>query len=174
MRVNRIRHNSIIRFSALALLDLCFVQQQVRAQEDGSLVFNTISCGVVRGQSTRFTVFNSNEPPEGGRRPLIFIQVMLFDAAGAVIARSDEIAIPPGEFRSVDFNRDDLPVAGEPGTGRVQTRAQVRYRSFFLIDRTRAIGFVPSIELIDNGTGRTITAVWVTVGFFEVKPRNPQ
>jgi hypothetical protein len=56
---------------------------------------------------------------------------------------------------------------------RVQTRAQVRYRSFYLVDRTGAIGFSPSLELIDASTSIT-TAVWVTVGFFEiVPPRKP-
>ena len=159
--------------AALALLAVCLVQPQVRAQQEASLVFHTTSWGMARGQTGRFSVFNPNEPSERERRRMVLIQVELFDASGAVIARSDEIAIPPGEFRSVDFDRDALPVAGEPGTGRVQARAQVRYRSFYLLDRIKATGFVPSIELIDNSTGRT-TAVWVTVGFFEVMPRNPQ
>lgn len=85
---------------------------------------------------------------------MVFVQVMLFDASGAVIANSDEITIPPGEFRSVDFSFDDLSLAADLA-GRVQTRAQVRYKSFFLVDRTRAIGFPTSIELIDAGTGHT-------------------
>ena len=159
------------KLAALALLALCLVQPQASAQEEVSFVFHTISWGMARGQTTRFSVVNPNEPSERERR-MVLIQVMLFDASGAMIATSDEIAIPPGEFRSVDFNRDDLSLAGDLA-GRVQTRAQVRYRSFHLVDRTRAIGFLPSIELIDNSTGRT-TAVWVTVGFFEVTPRNPQ
>jgi hypothetical protein len=151
MRVNLICHNSIIRLAALATLALCLVQPQVRAQEEVSLVFHTISWGMVRGQTARFTVFNPNEPSERERRE-VFVQVTLLDARGAAIAQSNEIAIPPSAFRSVDFKRGDLPVAGE----RAQTRAQVRYRSFYLVDRTRAIGFPPtSIELIDDATGRT-------------------
>jgi hypothetical protein len=151
MRVNLICHNSIIRLAALATLVLCLVQPKVRAQEEVSLVFHTISWGMVRGQTARFTVFNPNEPSERERRE-VFVQVTLLDSRGAAIAQSDEIAIPPGAFRSVDFKGADLPVAGE----RVQTRAQVRYRSFYLVDRTRAIGFSPtSIELIDDDTGHT-------------------
>jgi hypothetical protein len=151
MRVNLICHNSIIRLAALATLVLCLVQPKVRAQEEVSLVFHTISWGMVRGQTARFTVFNPNVPSELERR-MIFVQVTLLDARGAVIAQSDEIAIPPGAFRSVDFKRADLPVAGE----RAQTRAQIRYRSFYLVDRTRAIGFPStSIELIDDDTGHT-------------------
>ena len=149
MSVNLICHNSIIRLAALATLVLCLVQPKVRAQEEVSFVFHTISWGMVRGQTARFTVFNPNEPSERERR-MIFVQVTLLDARGAVIAQSDEIAIPPGAFRSVDFKRADLPVAGE----RAQTRAQIRYRSFYIVDRTRAIGFPStSIELIDDDTG---------------------
>ena len=145
------RYISTIRLAALTLLALGFVQTQVRAQEEVSIVFHTISWGMVRGQTARFTVFNPNEPSDRERRE-VFVQVTLVDARGAAIAQSDEIAIPPGAFRSVDFKRADLPVAGE----RVQTRAQVGYRSFYLVDRTRAIGFSPaSIELIDDDTGHT-------------------
>src|SRR5262245_8330080 len=153
MRGGYIHHVSIIRLGALALFALCLVQPKVRAQEEVSLVFHTISLGMARGQTARFTIFNPNDPVKTElTRQVTFVEVMLLDARGAVIAQSDEIAIPPGAFRSVDFKRADLPVAGE----RVQTRAQVRYRSFYLVDRTRAIGFPPtSIELIDDDTGHT-------------------
>jgi hypothetical protein len=147
-------HNVLInRLGALTLLVLCLLQPKVRAQEEVSLVFHTISWGMVRGQTARFTMFNPNEPVKTElTRQVSFVEVMLLDARGSVIAKSDEIAIPPGAFRSVDFKRDDLPVAGD----RIQTRAQVRYRSFYLVDRTRAIGFPPtSIELIDDDTGHT-------------------
>ncbi len=148
-------HISIVRVAAFALLALCLVQPQVRAQEEVSFVFQTISWGMVSGERVRFTVGNTNEPVNTELTRQITIVVELLDARGAVIAQSDEIAIPPGEFRSVDFKRDDLPLAGE----RVQTRAQVRYRSFYLVDRTRAIGFPTSIELINDVTGHTTLLV---------------
>jgi hypothetical protein len=153
MRVDLICHNSIIRLGALALLALCLVQSQVRAQEEVSLVFHTISWGMGRGQTARFTIFNPNEPVDTEMtRQVTLVEVMLMDARGSVIAQSDEIAILPGAFRSVNFKRDDLAVAGE----RAQIRAQVRYRSFYLVDRTRAIGFLPtSVELIDDDTGHS-------------------
>jgi hypothetical protein len=153
MRSGYIHHVSIIRLGAFALLVLCLFQPKVRAQEEVSIVFHTISWGMARGQTARFTIFNPSEPVNTElTRQVTFVEVMLMDARGAVIAQSDEIAIPPGEFRSVDFKREDLPVAGE----RAQMRAQVRYRSFYLVDRTRAIGFPPaSIELIDNDTGHS-------------------
>ncbi|HEY9431844.1 MAG TPA: hypothetical protein VI260_10325 [Blastocatellia bacterium] len=160
MRSGYIHHVSIIRLGALALLVLCLFQPKVRAQEEVSLVFHTISWGMARGQTARFTIFNPSEPVNTElTRQVTFVDVMLMDARDAVIAQSDEIAIPPGEFRSVDFKRDDLSLAGDLA-GRVQTRAQVRYRSFYLVDRTRAIGFSPtSIELIDDDTGLTTPLV---------------
>jgi hypothetical protein len=153
MRSGYIHHVSIIRLGGLALLVLCLFQPKVRAQDEVSLVFHTIPWGMARGQTARFTIFNPSEPVNTElTRQVTFVEVILMDARGAVIAQSDEIAIPPGEFRSIDFKRDDLPVAGE----RAQMRAQIRYRSFYLVDRTRAIGFPPaSIELIDNDTGHS-------------------
>ena len=153
MRSGYIQHVSIIRLGALALLVLCLFQPKVRAQEEVSYVFHTISWGMGRGQTARFTIFNTNEPVNTElTRQVSLVEVMLMDARGAVIAQSDEIAILPGAFRSVDFRRDNLPVAGE----RAQMRAQVRYRTFYLVDRTRAVGFPSvSIELIDDDTGHS-------------------
>jgi hypothetical protein len=147
------RHISIIRLAGLTLLALCFVQPQVQAQEEVSFVYHTIPWGIVSGQTVRFTVFNPNEPaPAEMTRQVTLVEVMLLDARGAVIAQSDEIAIPPGAFRSVDFKRDDLPVAG----ALAQTRAQVRYRYFPVVDRTQLTVFPTSIELIDDATGHAV------------------
>ena len=94
---------------------MCFVQPQVRAQEEVSFVFHTISWGVASDQTARGAVASPNEPVKTElTRQVTFAQVMLPGARGDVIARSDEIAIPPGEFRSVDFSRDSIPLSGEP------------------------------------------------------------
>lgn len=136
---------------------------------------NHWAVGLIPGQTLRVSVANPNvAAPAVGQGESIRAQVQLYDARGNLIAQSAEMTIPAGQFHSFDFNRNAIPLAGELGTGRVQTRAQVRYRPFQLLDRTRAIGHPASIELIDNSTGRT-TAVWVTVGFFEVvQPQKPQ
>jgi hypothetical protein len=154
MRYGFIHHVSIIRPAALALLALCLLKPQVRAQEQVSLVFHTISWGMVSGQRVAFNVFNTNEPSEQ-ERGTVFVQVTLLDARGAAVARSDEIAIPPGAFRSVYFKREDLSVAGE----RAQTHARVRYRTFSIVDRSKVIGFPTSIELIDDAAGRATLLV---------------
>jgi hypothetical protein len=164
------------KFTSLAVVLLAgfTAQPQIHAQEmsdraaaesEGIACLHTTSWGMAYGQTTRISMENPASSERDGR-PL-FVQVTLFDATGESIAVSDEIAIPAGESRSVDFNRDDLYVAGEPGSGRLQTRAQIRYRGFFIVDRTKAILLRSSVEMIDNGTGRTY-AVWLTTGFFEV------
>ena len=152
MRIQATRNALIGRIAQVALIALCLFNPQVRAQQEVSFVFHTISWGMVRDQTARFNVFNSNEPSESGRPRIISIQVTMFDASGAEIARSDDIAIPPGEFRSVDIKFDDLHITGGP---RVQTRAQIRYRSFQIIDRTQLQVWPTSIELIDDLTGGT-------------------
>jgi hypothetical protein len=53
-----------------------------------------------------------------------------FNTQGGVIAESAEVKIPLKEFRSFNFDRNDLHLAGEPGTGRVQVRVEVQYRLF--------------------------------------------
>src|SRR5512144_1088944 len=37
-------------------------------------------------------------------------------------------AVLAGQFRSCDFNRDAISAGGEPGTGRLQLRAEISYR----------------------------------------------
>jgi hypothetical protein len=78
-----------------------------------------------------------------------------------VIAAGDEITLEPGEFHSFDFNRDDIGLAGEPGTGRLQVRTEVRCRTFSIVDRTRITPeeIPTSLELIDNRTGKTTAMV---------------
>ena len=82
------------KLAALALLTLCLIQPDARAQEEVSLVFHTIRWGMVRGQTTRFSVLNPNQPSEREQRRSVFIQVTLFDADGDVMANSDEYRHP--------------------------------------------------------------------------------
>lgn len=136
-----------------------------------TIIQDMATVGLAYGQSLRISVFNPLEPAEpgeDGQKHKMLFAVTLLNADGREIARSDEITLDPGAFHFFDFNRAALPLAGEARTGRVQVRAQVRYRTFQLLDRTPLRGRPTSIELIDNSTGTT-TAVWVTIGFFEVK-----
>jgi hypothetical protein len=114
--------------------------------------------GIVRGQTVRLTAFNSTEPPAGsdGRKYKMLVAALIVDSAGNVLAESDEVLLSSGEFNAFDFNRSDLLLAGEPGTGRLQVRALVRYR-FLAVDPTHlGIDSHSALELVDNGTGRTM------------------
>ena len=75
----------------------------------------------------------------------------VFDGSGNLIAQSPEQVIPPGKFRSFDFNRGALPLAGEPGTN----RAHVRIKPFYNFSSERLSPVLASFEIVDDITGRT-------------------
>jgi hypothetical protein len=71
-----------------------------------------------------------------------------------MIAQSDEIKVEPGQIRFWDAPRNQIPVSGEPRTGRLQVRAR-------MVVMTSATDFdqesvMPTIEIIDGITGRTL------------------
>jgi hypothetical protein len=111
--------------------------------------------GIVRGQTLRATLSN----PKSSGLDYVPLRVKLFDADGTLIAQSQDLVIPPGEFRSFDFNRDALHLPGEPGTGRLQVRARLEVSaddsSSFTFDPEASRVLAASFELIDNSTGQT-------------------
>jgi len=124
----------------------------VGSNGDRPLVFavDFRSTGMVHGQTIRFSLLNQSDSSQALRGPVL-AQVRLFDAVGQQIAQSSVIAIPPGEFRSVDFDRDDIPLAGEPGTGRVQIKGTWKMT---VQDRAAEDGEFPaSLEIVDNESG---------------------
>jgi hypothetical protein len=90
-----------------------------------------------------------------------------------LVAQSAEAVIAPGEISSFDFDREDIHAPGESGGGRLQMLVRLEASATdpysFAQDPKAAGPLATSLELIDNSTGRT-TAVWLTVGFFEVTP----
>jgi len=78
------------------------------------------------GDTLRFTAFNPAPAGEVGEP--ISMQMRLYNEQGRVIANSTEVAIPPGEFRTISFKRNELPLAGEPGTGILQVRMAPLWR----------------------------------------------
>lgn len=175
-------YSSLFRWTGLALLGLCFVLPPVRAEVSPqpintptALVGTSQSStggqdsiwidigspvlGIVPGQTLRISALNPLAPaPAGadGRRYKVLFAVFIIDADGRVIAGSDVITLDPGDSHSLDFNRADLPLAGEPGTGRLQVRAQIRLRFFSLVDRTRLAP--ASLEIVD-ASGKTTVKV---------------
>ena len=156
MLINSSRKKSVLRKATLALIAFSLFPLSVGAQSAGRsgetiVVGQTALVGLARGDMLRFTAFNPIKTEAGQRNEPISLQLKLYDAHGDVIAESAQVEIPPGEFRSIDFNRDELPVAGEAGTARVQLRTIPLWGV-----RSRIRLFVAtSLEIIDNNTSKT-------------------
>ena len=161
-QINRVRiqltkfqsNRSPLRITTLLLVAFTFFQlptgtQPLAQTNETTVVGNTALVGLARGEMLRYTAFNPLRTESGERNEPIQLRLKLYDAHGDVIAESAEVQIPPGEFRFVDFNRDDLVVAGEPGTARTQIRTQALWGL-----RTRyRINVTTSLEIVDSTTG---------------------
>ncbi len=181
------RHILLAKLAALALLTLSFVQPPVRARAPESTstqatrtddnppppaqqtccrqrFVDVPPAGFVFGQTLRVTLAHVSGPA-GQDQPPPNVQagVWLLDSSGRVIAQSAQVQIPLNEFHSFDFNRAALPLPGEPGTGRLQVRARLVITvapPYRITDDPRGTGLlVPSLELIDNNTGATKSAI---------------
>jgi hypothetical protein len=165
----------------VSVLATCVVPPQLRAQPDVSgtaagepsaetvsIDFERDSFGMARGQTARFTVINPaartdqqgcGEFGTACARVTVSVVVTMMDQQGNLVAQSAETEIPPGEFRSMDFNRDAFLLPGEPGTGRLQIRPVLR----MAFARSAPQGFderlMASIEIVDNLTGRTTVLI---------------
>lgn len=166
----------------VSVLTVCGVPPQLRGQPDVSgtaagepptetlsINFEKAPFGMARGQTARFTVFNPGDTVDQqgcGERGTacsnltVSVVVAMMDQQGSRIAQSAEIEIPPGEFRSIDFNRDAFLLPGEPDTGRLQIRPVLR----LAFARSALQGFdvprlIDSIEIVDNLTGMTTVLV---------------
>jgi hypothetical protein len=106
------------------------------------------------GDTLRFTAFNPVPAGEVGEP--ISMQMRLYDEQGRVIAKSAEVAIPPGEFRTISFKRDELPLAGEPGTGILQVRTAPlwRFTSSIRVKVTTSLEVMPAPGGTTSGSFR--------------------
>ena len=127
---------------------------------------NDMMVGIVPGQTLRATLFNLSSTGAETQHKPVNGHIKIFDGSGNLLAQSPELVIPPGEFRSFDLNRAALNLPGEPGTGRVQVRARlvldVAAPYHFTADGKVSSLLVPSLELIDNSTGRTAAKIQCT------------
>jgi hypothetical protein len=122
--------------------------------QDEGILTGTLSLlgGLALGQSIRFTVFNPGEPdPRLSSGPLR-ARVTLFDAEGRLIVESQEAEIAAGAFRSFDFDRRDIALPGEQGTGRLQVRGTIRVE---VRREARGHPIAAAMEVVDHDTGRT-------------------
>jgi len=172
MLTNFTRNKYLLRIATLSLVVFGFSQLAAGAgaseQTNETTVVGktTALVGLARGDTLRYTAFNPLKTESGERNEPIRLRLQLYDSRGNVIAENAAVEIPPGEFRFVDFNRDDLPVAGEPGTARAEVRTQalwgVRIRHRFNV--------TSSLEIVDSSTGTTRYNPFITIEVIEALP----
>jgi hypothetical protein len=105
--------------------------------------------GVMPGNKLRFSFFY---PTEAGSQP-VRVTSYTYDSYGNLLKQTDPVILRPGDFQTVDINRDDLPLAGEEETGRLQIRPGIQV---VLMDGSvRPIKLSVSMETVDNRTGKT-------------------
>ena len=120
-----------------------------------------LQCCKVHGQILRFSLLNANDPSNAAGRVPIRVSVSLVDANGRQLAQSSLVAIPAGEFRWIDFNRADLALAGEPGTGRLQIKGRW---TMSVQDAAAQFGEFPaSLEIVDTNTGESSGGFQTTI-----------
>jgi hypothetical protein len=162
MHSNSSRRTWIYRLAALVLLALCFTQLPARARQSdgGEIELQSFSWGVVHGQKARITVSNDDSPRA------IQVTLRIWDSNRNQLAQR-EVVIPPGGFRSMDVDRDDISLPGESPTGRLQILVEV---NLFVRD-PRPSGFSRAgAELIDNSTGKTTVAHIIGLRHEHVRP----
>jgi hypothetical protein len=159
MRINLIRYSMIVL--VIGLVALAAGQADAKNRHRNEIIIESFSWGLSSGQTARINVFQS-ALSEGSVRALS-ARIQLLDTEGEVIAQSDEIRVEPGKIRFWDVPRELLP-AGEP-SGRIQLRARMLITTeSFDLDRNRP-PLVPTVELIDSGTGRTMSFFAFDGGF---------
>jgi hypothetical protein len=184
MPITSTLHTRKARLAAFASIGLCVCQlTATTAQaltELSVIVYAGRSLiGLSYGQTLRVNTMYPGDPSDPQRQSAraVRARVSVYDANGALLAQSTEGTIAPGEFHSFDFVRADIPASGEPISGRLQVRVslEVAVSNPFPVSQDPSTTGPPvtSLEVFATDTGRT-TAVWVTVGFFEVvPPRTP-
>jgi hypothetical protein len=153
MRINLTRTLHISRSAAMALVALGYFQLPVGAQSSKQSNETTVTgatalVGLASGDMLRFTAFNPDKTESGRPNEPISLRLKLYDAGGDVIAESPQIEIPPGEFRSVDFNQDQLAVASAPGE-----RNQVRTFPLWGLRARGRLLVTTSLEIVQSSTG---------------------
>jgi hypothetical protein len=103
--------------------------------------------GFIPGERLSFTVLN---PPEEGGTP-VRAQAYIYDGIGRLTARTAEVDLRPGQSYTFAFNHEDLPLAGEEGTGRKQVRAVVQVA--FMDGSVRPFKLPVWVEIVNNRTG---------------------
>jgi hypothetical protein len=149
MKHNVIRYSMIVLLIGLAALTAGRANAQTNQKYIELLSY---SLGFAPGETARISVTlrrlaNPELPPINAR-------IQLLDTEGRVIARSDEIKVEPGQIRFWDAPRNQIPLSGEPRTGRLQVRTRIVVTTLSTDFDPESV--MPEIEIIDGATGRTL------------------
>lgn len=148
------RH-TVIRYGMIVLLIglVALAAGRTYAQERGQWIeVLSYSWGFTRGETARISV--TLRRLANPQQPAVNARIQLLDTEGRVILQSDEIRVEPGQIRFWDAPRNLIPAAGEPGTGRLQLRTRMLVTTSSMdFDRE---SLMPTIEIIDGSTGRTL------------------
>lgn len=152
MKVNR--PISFVLRATLIIVGLNLFQPLVHAQKHAEETETIVSgqtamVWVANGELLRFRAFNPLLTESGKPNESISLQLKFFDEHGKMVFESSVVAIPPGEFRWIDTNREDLNVAGDPSTG----RAQIRTQALWGLSSSARINVPTSLDLVDKNTG---------------------
>jgi hypothetical protein len=149
MKHNVIRYSMIVLLVGLVALAAgrAYAQEQARG-----IVLLSDSWGFARGETSRISV--TLQRLANPQQPTVSARIQLLDTEGRVISQSDEIRVEPGQIRFWDAPRNLIPAAGEPGTGRLQLRTRMLVTTSSMdLDQE---SLMPTIEIIDGATGRTL------------------
>jgi len=149
MLINFITNSAIGRaMVALIALSLFHVAVSAQSPPGSETLVNgqPAVVGLVSGEVLRYSAFNPSETEAGKPNEPLSLQLKLYDDHGSLIATSPKIVIPPGEFRWVEFDRDTLPISGEPGS----TRAQIRTQPLWGLRANARLKVSASLEILGN------------------------
>jgi hypothetical protein len=151
MKQNVIRHSMIILLIGLVAL----AAGRANAQSSGKYIeLLSYSLGVAPGETARISLtLRRLANPQSPEAP-VSARIQLLDTEGRVISQSDEIRVEPGQTRFWDAPRNLIPVAGEPGTGRLQLRTRMLVTTLSTDFDSESL--MPTIEVLDSLTGSTL------------------
>jgi hypothetical protein len=141
------RNVSIARLAVLALCALGILQAPAGAQGMATYVVIFPSVGLAPDQTLRLTLFN----PEGAP---VRARARIHHSGGIHVALGDG-SVRAGAFHSFEFKRNDIPLPGEAGTGRLQLSASLHVELAGPRRKMENLSF--SMETISISDGRSNT-----------------
>jgi len=147
-----------IALSGLAVIGSSWPAGRASAREiavgAGRVKFTSAPIGFIPGQTLRFNVGNLATEEEGSQP--VRVQTSVYDSFGNLLSQTDPVPVPAGQFRSLDFKREDLSAIGEPDTRRIQMRAVIQVAFPDGSVRYLPEHFPISMELMETRTGGTV------------------